>query len=70
MTVPSGHAARITIQDLFARWPHLAGMTGTIATSRREIARTYDVAVDVDREDAGHLTQPARTGRPLRRWSE
>jgi preprotein translocase subunit SecA len=46
-TVPSGHAARITIQDLFARWPHLAGMTGTIATSRRELARTYDVAVDV-----------------------
>jgi preprotein translocase subunit SecA len=46
-TVPSGHAARITIQDLFARWPHLAGMTGTIATSRGEIARTYDVAVDV-----------------------
>jgi preprotein translocase subunit SecA len=46
-TVPSGHAARITIQDLFARWPHLAGMTGTIATSKGEIARTYDVAVDV-----------------------
>ncbi len=45
-TVPSGHAARITIQDLFARWPHLAGMTGTIATSSREIIRTYDVAVD------------------------
>ncbi len=47
VSVPSGHAARITIQDLFARWPHLAGMTGTIATSRREIARTYEVAVDV-----------------------
>lgn len=47
VTVPSGHAARITIQDLFARWPHLAGMTGTIATSRRELARTYDVAVAV-----------------------
>jgi preprotein translocase subunit SecA len=45
VTVPSGHAARITIQDLFARWPHLAGMTGTIATSAAEIARTYDVAV-------------------------
>ena len=44
-TVPSGHAARITIQDLFARWPHLAGMTGTIATSAPEISRTYDVAV-------------------------
>jgi preprotein translocase subunit SecA len=40
-----GHAARITIQDLFARWPHLAGMTGTIATSAGEISRTYDVAI-------------------------
>ena len=47
ITVPSGHAARITIQDLFARWPHLAGMTGTIATSARELARTYDVSVGV-----------------------
>jgi len=45
VTVPSGHAARITIQDLFARWPHLAGMTGTIASSGREIGRTYGVAV-------------------------
>jgi len=45
VTVPSGHAARITIQDLFARWPHLAGMTGTIATSAGEIGRTYDVGV-------------------------
>ncbi len=47
ITVPSGHAARITIQDLFARWPHLAGMTGTIATSAGEISRTYNVAVGV-----------------------
>ena len=45
VTVPAGHAARITIQDLCARWPHLAGMTGTIATSAPEISRTYDVAV-------------------------
>jgi preprotein translocase subunit SecA len=45
ITVPSGHAARITIQDLFARWPHIAGMTGTIATSAAEISRTYGVAV-------------------------
>ena len=45
VTAGSGHAARITIQDLFARWPHLAGMTGTIATSASELSRTYDVAV-------------------------
>ena len=47
ISVPSGHAARITLQNLFARWPHLAGMTGTIATSARELGRTYDVAVSV-----------------------
>jgi preprotein translocase subunit SecA len=47
VTVPSGHAARITIQDLIARWPHVAGMTGTIATSHGELARTYGVAIDV-----------------------
>jgi len=47
ITVPSGHAARVTLQNLFARWPHLAGMTGTIATSARELARTYDVAVAI-----------------------
>jgi preprotein translocase subunit SecA len=47
VTTGGGHAARITIQDLFARWPHVAGMTGTIATSAGELARTYDVAVDV-----------------------
>jgi len=47
VTVPSGHAARITIQDLFARWPHLAGMTGTVATSAGELSRTYDVAVAI-----------------------
>jgi len=47
ITVSSGQSARITLQNLFARWPHLAGMTGTIATSAREIARTYDVAVAV-----------------------
>ena len=45
VTAGCGHAARITIQDLFARWPHLAGMTGTIATSASELSRTYDVAV-------------------------
>jgi preprotein translocase subunit SecA len=47
ISVPSGHAARITIQDLFARWPHLAGMTGTIATGRRELVRTYAVGTGV-----------------------
>ena len=29
VTVPTGQAARITIQDLFLRYRHLAGMTGT-----------------------------------------
>ncbi len=29
VTVPTGQAARITVQDLFLRYHHLAGMTGT-----------------------------------------
>ena len=34
VTVPTGQAARITIQDLFLRYKHLAGMTGTRVDQR------------------------------------
>ena len=34
-SVPTGQAARITVQDLFLRYPHLAGMTGTAAVAHR-----------------------------------
>jgi preprotein translocase subunit SecA len=45
VTVPTGQAARITVQDLFLRYKHLAGMTGTAATSGRELRRIYKTPV-------------------------
>ncbi|CAN0449484.1 unnamed protein product, partial [Hapterophycus canaliculatus] len=45
ISVPTGQAARITVQDLFLRYPHLAGMTGTAATSARELAKIYRTPV-------------------------
>jgi preprotein translocase subunit SecA len=41
VTVPTGQAARITVQDLFMRYQHLAGMTGTARTSARELHKIY-----------------------------
>ena len=40
VTVESGHAARITVQDLFKRYQHIAGMTGTAASSARELKKS------------------------------
>jgi preprotein translocase subunit SecA len=45
VTVASGQAARITVQDLFLRYQHLAGMTGTAATSARELYKIYKLRV-------------------------
>ena len=45
ISVPTGQAARITVQDLFLRYPNLAGMTGTAATSARELHRIYKTPV-------------------------
>ncbi len=45
VSVPTGQAARITIQDLFLRYQHLAGMTGTAATSAKELRRIYRTPV-------------------------
>jgi preprotein translocase subunit SecA len=45
VTVPTGQAARITVQDLFLRYRHLAGMTGTAATSAKELRRIYRTPV-------------------------
>lgn len=41
VTVPTGQAARITIQDLFLRYRHLSGMTGTALSSAREFRKIY-----------------------------
>jgi len=41
VTVATGQAARITVQDFFLRYKKLAGMTGTARSSRRELGKIY-----------------------------
>lgn len=41
VTVATGQAARITIQDFFLRFENVAGMTGTAAASRKELRKIY-----------------------------
>jgi preprotein translocase subunit SecA len=45
VTVPTGQAARITVQDLFLRYRHLSGMTGTALSSAREFRKIYRTPV-------------------------
>jgi preprotein translocase subunit SecA len=45
VTVPTGQAARITVQDLFLRYKHLAGMTGTAMSAAREFRKVYKMRV-------------------------
>jgi preprotein translocase subunit SecA len=45
VTVPTGQAARITVQDLFLRYQFLAGMTGTGRSSSREFYKIYKTPV-------------------------
>ena len=45
VTVESGHAARITVQDLFKRYKYISGMTGTAASSARELKKIYRTPV-------------------------
>ena len=55
-TVETGHAARVTVQDFFLRYPFLAGMTGTARSSARELKRIYRLPV-----------KRIPTNRPIRR---
>jgi preprotein translocase subunit SecA len=45
VTVETGQAARITVQDYFLLYPHLAGMTGTALSSARELYKIYKLRV-------------------------
>ncbi len=54
VTVGTGQAARITVQDLFMRYEHMAGMTGTATTSAREFKKVYK-----------HTVVPIPTNRPI-----
>lgn len=40
-TNETGNLARITVQDFFLRFPHLAGMTGTASPAARELRKLY-----------------------------
>ncbi|RMG00407.1 MAG: preprotein translocase subunit SecA [Planctomycetota bacterium] len=41
VTVATGQAARVTVQDFFLRYRHLAGMTGTARDSAAELRKIY-----------------------------
>jgi preprotein translocase subunit SecA len=41
VTVETGQAARVTVQDFFLRFDKLAGMTGTARASSRELRKIY-----------------------------
>ena len=45
VTVETGQAARITIQDYFLLYPNLAGMTGTASSSAGELRKIYKLRV-------------------------
>ena len=45
VTVATGQAARITVQDFFLRYERLGGMTGTAVSSARELRKIYKVNV-------------------------
>ncbi len=47
ITPDTAQAARVTIQRFFRQYKHLAGMTGTAATARRELAKSYKLKVSV-----------------------
>ncbi|MBI2477948.1 MAG: hypothetical protein HYV60_04675 [Planctomycetia bacterium] len=47
VSVKTGEAARVTVQDFYLRYGRLCGMTGTAATSRRELKRIYQAPVSI-----------------------
>ena len=47
VTGETAQAARLTVQDYFARYEHLAGMSGTVSTSSRELKKIYGLAVEI-----------------------
>ncbi len=47
LSAQTGSAARITVQSLFRRYEHLAGMTGTARPARRELKRVYKLPMVV-----------------------
>ena len=78
VSVPTGQAARITIQDLFLRYRFLSGMTGTAITSAREFRKIYHtpscgcqpiVPYVAKHCECGCLVRASRSSRPSSRKS-
>ncbi len=61
VTVATGQAARITIQDFFLRYENLAGMTGTAMDSARELRKIYRCHVLPIPTDRPVIRQKLRT---------
>ncbi len=73
VTVPTGQAARITIQDLFLRYRYLAGMTGTALTSAREFRKIYRMPrrARADQPAGANASgcRPASSARAEQKWA-
>jgi preprotein translocase subunit SecA len=72
VTVATGQAARVTIQDFFLRYENLAGMTGTAMDSARELRRIYRCHVLPIPTNRPTIRQKLRTqvfGTAERKWA-
>lgn len=71
VTVDTGQAARITIQDYFLRYEKLAGMTGTAVASARELRKIYKchvVAIPTNRPEIRTRLPDRIFGREQEKW--
>ncbi len=45
VTPPNSHCARLTVQSFFLSYPHLAGMSGTAKSAKKEFQKAYGLRV-------------------------
>ncbi len=72
VTVATGQAARVTVQDYFLRYENLAGMTGTAAASARELRKIYRckvIPVPTNRPMQRHALAAAVFGNTEAKWA-
>ena len=72
VSVETGDAAKVTIQDFFLRYDRLAGMTGTAATSAVELHKIYGtrVAIIPTNRPPRRIRQPDQVyGNSEAKWS-
>ena len=72
VTVNTGNAARVTIQEFFSRFERLAGMTGTVANSAREMKKIYTlraVAIPTNRPPVRQQLPTRIFGHAEARWA-